>query len=212
MTPLNNNMSISLKWELRGICRGIQLVVVDDDKDTLNLVQMTLKEEYEIQTCENPVDVPEMISVFEPDLVILDVMMPKVTGFQLAVYMKKKPGLRDIPFVFLSAKSDIRDQKYGYKIGASSYLTKPFQPSRLLKNVKLVFEDSSSSPRKKRFTAQEVEMRWKIHSNYKLGMGNKTPEQQMAKNTQQSEDNQSLGHKPHDLEEEEEKSNPRWLD
>ncbi|OPZ15136.1 MAG: Response regulator SaeR [candidate division BRC1 bacterium ADurb.BinA364] len=144
-----------------------RILVVDDNQDTLDLIRMSLEEEYDVLTLDNPIQTPDILTVFEPDLVVLDVMMPKVSGFQLIEYMKKSKDFKDIPVVFLTAKGAISDQKYGYTLGASLYLTKPFQPSRLLKNIKLMFQNMAEQRKPKKYSMREVELRLSLQATYK---------------------------------------------
>jgi len=143
-----------------------RILVVDDNQDTLDLIRMTLEEDYDVLTLAQAVETPDVLDIFEPDLAILDVMMPKVSGFQLIEYMKKTPACKDIPVVFLTAKGAISDQKYGYTLGASLYLTKPFQPSRLLKNIKLMFESQGAQRKAKKYSMREVELRLSLLSSH----------------------------------------------
>jgi len=135
-----------------------RILAVDDNQDTLDLIHMTLEEDYEVLTLSKPLETPDILTVFEPDLVVLDVMMPKVSGFKLMEFMKKEKAFKNIPVIFLTAKGAISDQKYGYTLGAQLYLTKPFQPSRLVKNIKLIFEQIEDQTPKKH-SLREVKLR-----------------------------------------------------
>lgn len=120
---------------------------------------MTLDHEYDVLSLTNPLDTPEVLDLFQPDLIILDVMMPKISGFQLADYLKKNEHYKNIPVVFLSAKGTTKDQKYGYSLGASLYLTKPFEPNRLIKNVRLMLNGGQIAPTVKHLSMLEVNQR-----------------------------------------------------
>lgn len=117
-----------------------RILAVDDHEDMLELIRMTLEGQYDVLTLSNPMDIFELMDVFEPDLLILDVMMPRVTGFQLVEMMRKNAATRDLPIIILSAKTSAGEIKHGYKLGATLYLPKPFQPERLLKNVETEFK------------------------------------------------------------------------
>jgi DNA-binding response OmpR family regulator len=104
----------------------------------------------------------EMIETFEPDLVILDIMMPKVTGYHLIELLRQRKDTEKLPIFILSAKDSIRDQKYGYKLGATTYLTKPFQPDRLTRNINTFFEHTPPDRRPKRWTLEETKNRLKV--------------------------------------------------
>jgi DNA-binding response OmpR family regulator len=104
-------------------------------------------------------------------LLILDIMMPKVTGYHILETLRKDPRTSFMPVIILSAKDSARDQKYGYKLGASIYLTKPFQPERLVKNVATMLgEVGFSHPRRKSLSMRDVNLRLQLHlSNLPTG-------------------------------------------
>lgn len=133
-----------------------RILVVDDDEDTCDLIRMTLEQDFDVLSLTSAQDTSRIIDLFEPDLVILDVMMPKISGFQLADYLKKNPAYKNIPIVFLSAKGTVKDQKYGYSLGASLYLTKPFEPGRLIKNIRLMLDGNAVEHKVKRFSMHEI--------------------------------------------------------
>jgi DNA-binding response OmpR family regulator len=90
-----------------------RILTIDDDPDILELIEMTLKENYDILALDSGVHAIEMVDTFEPDLIILDIMMPKVTGYHLMEVLRERKDTAKLPIVFLSAKDTIRDQKYG---------------------------------------------------------------------------------------------------
>ncbi|MBI5155125.1 response regulator [Candidatus Poribacteria bacterium] len=146
-----------------------RILAVDDNEDTLELIRMTLHEVYDVLTLSNPMDIYELLELFEPDLLILDIMMPKITGFQLVEMLQKNSRTRNLPIIVLSAKDGARDIKHGYKLGASLYLTKPFQPDRLLKNVHTQFEVHPPKPRPKALTVEQVNMQLQLKPSFKQG-------------------------------------------
>ena len=112
-----------------------RVLAVDDDKDILELISITLGQQYEVVVLADATAALEMIEMAEPDLLILDIMMPKVTGYHILETLRKDPRTSFLPVVILSAKDSARDQKYGYKLGASIYLTKPFMEDELLGHI-----------------------------------------------------------------------------
>lgn len=141
-----------------------RVLAIDDSKDILELIQITLAPQFEVLTLQQSVDAHDIIEYFEPDLVLLDVMMPKVTGYQVLEDIKKNPKLNHVMAIFLSAKDTSLDIKYGYKLGANLYLTKPFQPERLLKNVQMLLQQShpSGKPPHKTFSPRDVQLRMQL--------------------------------------------------
>jgi CheY-like chemotaxis protein len=140
-----------------------RILAIDDSKDILDLVQITLSPDYHVLTLHESIDSLEIIEFYEPDLVILDVMMPRITGYQVLEHMKSNPKFANVLAIFLSAKDTSRDIKYGYKLGANLYLTKPFQPERLLKNVQMLIAQAfSDRPQHKTLSMRDVGLRMQL--------------------------------------------------
>ncbi len=147
-----------------------RILTVDDNEDVLELIQLTLGQDYDVVTLSNPLDVYEIIDLFEPDLLILDVMMPKVNGFQLTEMLRKNPKTKDLPIIILSAKVNAGDIKHGYRLGATLYLTKPFQPDRLIKNVETQFRLNPPDTNKKSSNLRQVVAQIEVKQSYRKGM------------------------------------------
>jgi CheY-like chemotaxis protein len=133
-------------WSMVGH-EKFRVVAFDDDQDILQLIGMSLGDHYDVVTVSDPLKAAEVLEIIEPEVVILDVMMPKVTGYQIAEVIRSTPKLQHILIMFLSAKDTPRDMKYGYKLGANFYLTKPFQPERLLRTLAAMVEEHYPSHR-----------------------------------------------------------------
>lgn len=144
-----------------------RVLVIDDDADILRLMEITLSPTYEVLTTADPMDALEVMDVFEPDIVVVDIMMPKVTGYQLIELMRKNPKHRNVVVVILSAKQDSLDIKYGYKLGANLYITKPFDPSRVLKNINMLAA-GLGKPRQKSFSMRDVQLRLQLLAAKKI--------------------------------------------
>jgi len=146
-----------------------RVIAIDDNEDTLEIIRTALVDDYDVLTLSDPLDMTEMIELFEPDLAILDIMMPRVSGFQLTEMLHRSKKTQDMPVILLSAKNSPRDIKHGYRMGAALYLTKPFMPDRLLKNVKTQFEMTPPSERPKRLNL--LQMRREIMTEQGKRMG-----------------------------------------
>lgn len=133
-----------------------RVLAVDDSEDVLELIRVSLQGEYDVVTLSDPVDLYEVMDVFEPDLLILDIMMPRINGFQLIEMLRKSPSTRDLPILVLSAKTSPGEIKHGYKLGATLYLTKPFQPERLRKNLETQFRVHPPAEIKKSITGPQL--------------------------------------------------------
>jgi DNA-binding response OmpR family regulator len=113
-----------------------KILVVDDEAHIRLLIEQTLEEledqGVEILTAENGVDALELIKTEKPKLVFLDVMMPKMNGFDVCHAVKHDLGMSDVYVVMLTAKGQEFDRQRGADVGANIYMTKPFDPDELL--------------------------------------------------------------------------------
>jgi DNA-binding response OmpR family regulator len=114
----------------------MRILVVDDDAPSVKMISFLLREEgYEVISTDNGSAALELIDREAPNLVILDVMMPHLDGFEVCRRIRQK---QDVPIIFLSAKGEIVDKVTGLELGADDYLAKPFEPAELLARVKAV--------------------------------------------------------------------------
>ncbi len=115
---------------------GMKILIVDDDPAIRELLKNFLEMEgYESYFAEDGFAGLEMVLKVKPDLIILDVMMPKMDGFEFCDTVYQDPLTRDIPIVMLSAKNTEDDIKTGYFVGAKGYLSKPFSQKDLLQLI-----------------------------------------------------------------------------
>ena len=116
------------------------VLIVDDDPDMVETVGMMLESKgYEVGKAYDGIEGDESIKKRAPDLVVLDVMMPKMDGFEVLKRLQANPETRDIPVIMLTAKAQDADIFAGWQSGVSSYLTKPFNPLELITFVKRIF-------------------------------------------------------------------------
>lgn len=133
-----------------------RVLIVDDEPDVRAIVAATLREHYEVFEAQDGLDALEKLERVEPDFVVMDVMMPLMTGFEACDAIRKSPRFHELPVMFLTALGTKDDIRKGYSVGANLYLTKPFEPSRLLKNVDVFFQTTPPSKRQKRYTAEQL--------------------------------------------------------
>ena len=102
------------------------ILVVDDTPDNLALMSDILKDDYKVKVANNG-EKALMIAAGEskPNLILLDIMMPGIDGYEVCRRLKADPATKDIPVIFLTARSDIQDEKMGLELGAVDYITKP---------------------------------------------------------------------------------------
>ena len=113
------------------------ILVVDDDQFANSLVQFVIsKEGYEVETTDNPRGALQMIKKREPDLLIIDVMMPYINGFEFATNLRKDGY--DISIIFMTAQDAIESKLQGFNIGADDYICKPFNHQELVARVQAV--------------------------------------------------------------------------
>jgi len=119
-----------------------KILIVDDEAHLRMLIKQTLEEledeGVELLTAANGEEALESIKTEKPNLVFLDVMMPKMSGFDVCQAVKKELGMKEVHIVLLTAKGQEFDKHKGLEVGADLYMTKPFDPDALLAKAKQV--------------------------------------------------------------------------
>jgi putative two-component system response regulator len=108
------------------------VLVVDDTPDDLILLSQLLSDEYRVLVCDNG-DKALRIATAEspPDIILLDIMMPGMDGYEVCQHLKLDPVSVNIPVIFVTAKDDVEDEERGLALGAVDYITKPISPAIL---------------------------------------------------------------------------------
>ncbi|WP_461151453.1 response regulator [Spirosoma pulveris] len=115
---------------------SIRILVIEDVTQIReNIAELLTFSGYEVQTAADGIKGISLAHKCLPDLILSDIMMPDMDGHQLLQRVRRDPGLAHTPFIFLTAKSDMLDLRYGMNLGADDYLTKPFRSSELLKAI-----------------------------------------------------------------------------
>ena len=113
-----------------------KIVIAEDEPDIRELIAFTLRfAGYEVITGSNGQEGYELAKQHKPDLIMLDVRMPKMTGYEACQSIKAEPELAHIPVIFLSAKGQESEIEQGLSVGAEEYLLKPFAPDQLTHQV-----------------------------------------------------------------------------
>ena len=119
-----------------------KILIVDDEAHLRMLIEQTLEdlqdEDVELLTATNGEEALETIKAEKPNLVFLDVMMPKMSGFDVCNAVKNELGMKEVHIVLLTAKGQEFDKQKGQEVGANLYMTKPFDPDALLAKAKEV--------------------------------------------------------------------------
>lgn len=115
--------------------RQKKIIVVDDSPPTLTACKNTLKPLYEVYPAPSAVKMFDLLGHITPDLILLDVDMPEINGYEAAGRLKKDNALKEIPFIFLSGRIDPKSEMFGLNMGALDYIHKPFVGELLLRRI-----------------------------------------------------------------------------
>ena len=122
-----------------------KILVIEDDPGSLRLTQYTLEHKgFEVITARDGLEGLRKAQNEQPDLIILDVMLPGKDGFEICYNLRSEPRTTKLPILMLSAKAREADKDTGLKVGADSYLSKPIAPSEIIRNVERLLERKTS--------------------------------------------------------------------
>jgi len=114
-----------------------RILIVEDDRDIVELVRYNLeKDDFQVQAVGDGVSALAQVKKSPPDLVILDLMLPKLSGLEICKEIRRDASLNRLPILMLTARGDEADRVVGLEIGADDYVTKPFSPRELVARVK----------------------------------------------------------------------------
>ena len=116
------------------------VLIVDDDKLVIMALTQILGNEYTIYAVKDGQDAIEKTEKFLPDLILLDIVMPEMDGYDVIAALKKSEKTQHIPVIFISGLSETEDEKKGLDLGAADYITKPFSPDIVKLKVGNQFE------------------------------------------------------------------------
>ncbi|MBI5711773.1 MAG: response regulator [Candidatus Eisenbacteria bacterium] len=121
-----------------------KILVVDDEIYIVHILDFSLgMEGYEVLTALDGEQALEKARANHPDLIVLEITMPKLDGYESCKMLKADPSTKDIPVILLSAKGRNVDQKIGFEVGADDYITKPFSPRKLVERINALLGQSS---------------------------------------------------------------------
>ena len=137
----------------------MRILIVEDEPDILNLLAFNLENSgFETIKAVDGYDALEKARKEAPDLVLLDLMLPKLDGFEVCRKIRENPGLKHIPIIMLTAKGEEVDTITGLELGADDYVTKPFSPKELILRIRAIL-------RRVKPTRQEIS-EWKAKGLY----------------------------------------------
>ncbi|MDP2981508.1 MAG: response regulator [Candidatus Omnitrophota bacterium] len=114
-----------------------KILLVEDEKDMAYAVTLQLEAKgYEVITASDGREGLEKARMKKPDLIILDLMLPKIDGYKVCRMLKFDSKYKDIPIIIFTARAQDSDKKTGKEVGADAYITKPFEPSALLDKIR----------------------------------------------------------------------------
>ena len=124
-----------------------KILIVDDDAETLRLVGLMLQRQgYQVVSASNGAQAIQMVIAEKPNLVILDVMMPDIDGFQVTQQLRANPETAYVSILMFTAKSQVEDKVVGYEAGVDDYLTKPIHPAELTAHVRSLLARGKTRP------------------------------------------------------------------
>ena len=114
-----------------------KILIVDDDKLNVIILEEILKGQFKLATAHSGKDALDVAGKFKPDIVLLDIMMPGMDGYEVCRRLKDNPALSFVKIILVSAKNMLSERLQGYDAGADDYIVKPFEPEELLAKVKV---------------------------------------------------------------------------
>lgn len=112
-----------------------RILIVDDDKDILQIIKLALSDKYEVVTALDGFTGLQKAQAVEPDMLLLDIRMPKVDGHQLIDAIHHSPKLRNVPVVVITSYANPEDEFYAMQQGVAAYIAKPFEMQELVKKI-----------------------------------------------------------------------------
>lgn len=117
------------------------ILIAEDERDIRELINFTLSfAGHTVTMAANGEEAVHLAQQVKPHLIMMDIRMPKMTGYEACREMKKHDSIKDIPVVFLSAKGQDEEVNTGYEVGAIDYVLKPFSPDQLVRRVAEILE------------------------------------------------------------------------
>lgn len=125
------------------MARKWRVLVIDDDPTALRLVGYVFhRADFEVHVAANGVDGLSKVDNVQPDVVILDVMMPDMSGLEVCERLRSQPSTAQLPIIMLSARGQVEDKISGFKAGADDYVPKPVEPEELVARARALLQRS----------------------------------------------------------------------
>ncbi len=129
--------------------RKPKVIIVDDDRDTREMLTLALElEGFDVSQAANGLRLISAMHVDRPDVILLDVMMSWIDGYELCRAIKKNETFQDIPVIFVSARKSVEDERAGIEAGAVDYFPKPLDMDRLIARIRQILDQASGAARR----------------------------------------------------------------
>ena len=112
-----------------------KILAVDDNPDNNTIVEELFHEDYDIRAAATGEEALEIALDFQPDLILLDIMLPDMDGFEVCRRLREYPSLSHTKIIMVTAKRGLEDKVIGYEVGANDFITKPFEEENILESV-----------------------------------------------------------------------------
>ena len=147
-----------------------KILVVDDEEHIQELIKFNLENSgYKVICCGNGTEASKIVKLEIPDLVLLDVMLPGIDGYDVCKEIRKNNDISNIPIIMITAKSEELDKILGLELGADDYITKPFSVRELLARVKAVLRRTTIQPMDKSYRFENIIVDFEKHEVTKNG-------------------------------------------
>jgi two-component system phosphate regulon response regulator PhoB len=136
---------------------GRRILIVEDEKDVVDLLMLNLRKAgFKVRSTADGASGLEKTRAERPDLLILDLMLPKIPGLEVCKILKSDPATRSIPILMLTARAEEIDRIIGLEFGADDYVTKPFSPREIILRIKAILRRIESGPDDERLSAGPI--------------------------------------------------------
>jgi len=119
------------------IMKDIKIMIVDDAQDNLLLLEMMLEAKYEITLADSGQKCLELIGKYPPDILLLDVNMPGMTGYEVCTQLRKNKATKSLPILFVSAMINAEERLAGFEAGGDEYINKPVNEKELIDKIEI---------------------------------------------------------------------------
>ncbi|HPB31612.1 MAG TPA: response regulator, partial [Candidatus Sumerlaeota bacterium] len=133
-----------------------RVLIADDDEDLLEYLMLSLGDKYEMFTAIDGLEVVKFADTLEPDIFILDAMMPRMTGYQVCLVLKKSERFANVPIIIISAKASRNDVEYVKRLGVRAFIPKPFDFMQLDNAIVRIVRDHYFEIKPKQHTYEEI--------------------------------------------------------